>query len=205
MNKLFIAANSDERQADVTTAYVAVWNEVRTKAAFEAPTNPGSYGIYLVGRGRETSHWGAGYAMADDTLRAFAIERILDLLPEERGIIVHTKGLMDQINPTNGHVRGARRRPGNRTASGQEYDAFLLINSITVAMDDGRWVPQVIRKRSEPDGYWVAEKVAETDGQEAAIRNRPLFPRYSEIHPRNFIIETEATPAPIQLAEGEAA
>ena len=194
-----MAVDSEEIQAGNITVYISIWSEQRRKAAFEVPAYAGAYALVVTGRGHHDRHWGAGYAMSDDALRAFAVERLLGRFPNEQGILVHTKGLIEHVRLPDGHIRKARRRPGHRTSSGNPYDAFPQFDAITTEMDKGRWSLQPVDKRDEPHGYRIAQRIAETLGREAAERHRPLFSHFADIHPRNYILATDEDPAPFNL------
>lgn len=196
MGSLQFSVDPEEIADDRFTVYLGVWAEQRIKPGFSVPLYPGAYGLVIAGKGRQVAHWGSGYAMADDALRAFGVERVLHLLPNEKGIRIFTKGLKDHVKFPDGHVRAARHRPGNVTTAKQPYDAFRELDRISRALDDGMWTLEPISKRNEPDGFLKAQHLAATTGREAALRDAPFYSTLAELDPRNHIVATDENPQP---------
>ena len=184
---------------DTLTAYIAVWAENRRGIGFNSPLWAGSYGIMVVGNGVRRGMWGAGYATNDDSLRALAAQRILQLSTIQEKTTIYTKGLYDHIRALDGHVRKARSRPGHTNANGQPYDLFDVYDALARDLDNELWEIHQIKGRDEPDQYLLAEQLAKGIGRETAIKLKPLHSHAAEIAPRNAILATDEDPDPYGL------
>lgn len=190
---------------DTLTAYIAIWTESRTSKGFNSPSWAGSYGVLLVGGGERRELWGGGYGTQDDSLRAFAVLRVLQLA-RPRHVIIHTKGLVDQVRTPDGHVRKALARKEHTNTTKEPYDNYEAFAEIARAIDRGDCEIRTVRSRQEPDQYRLAERIAKTIGRETALRLKPLHWHTAEVDPRNLILATDEDPDPYGLGSmGEAA
>lgn len=158
---------------------------------FAPPQWLGSYGAVLWGQGELLHLWGAGCARSDDTLRAAAVLRLLGHRQEDTKVIVHTKGLADQL----AHVSRSR---GLKADGKTPFDGFGFLKPIQEARDRGEW--ELVRFKArveEPEGYHLAGQSAKS-GLRTAITMLPLFATIAVQHndPFNFIAATDEDPDP---------
>lgn len=158
---------------------------------FAPRQHAGSYGAVLWGQGYVRYLWGAGCAKSDDTLRGSAVLRLLEHRHGDAKLIVHSKGLADQLR----YVSNSKGFKADRKTP---FDGFDFLKPIQEARDRGEWRLEPFKARvEEPEGYHRAVQSA-TAGLRVARILAPALVDLSAEHkdPLNFIAATDENPDP---------
>lgn len=160
---------------------------------FAPPQRPGAYGAVAWGQGGPILRmWGAGFAKSDDTLRAAAVLRLLEIRPPGTKLRVYSKGLADQL-------RYVSRSLGLKADRKTPFDGFEWLKPVQEANDRGEWELQQFTARQEPGGYHLAREQAQL-ALRVALKLRYRFPDLADLHSTfNLIIATDKDPDPFGM------
>lgn len=147
----------DFRPGDVIDAFIDCWHDTPKGKASKTP-NPASYGMAISVNG-QLYHikWAYGFASFAEAMIAFAVERLLRIIPEGIHFRVHAIAQFGSyvVSPTS----WARWKSDSRWRS---------FNAIIAELDAGRWSFVPLDKKQSSMGLHLAKDQSRKEGKAAA-------------------------------------